>query len=121
MDIVRFGIVGMGGMGNGHARNMPRISEVRLTAVCDIAPVPLQAAMDDYEVPGFATHGELLDSGLVDAILIATPHYHHPPIAVEAMRRGAYDYLGAVLGPYGLELDYEYIERTRPKIAEMLR
>ena len=32
-----------------------------------------------------------------------------------------YDYLGAVLGPYGLELDYERIKRTRPKIAEMLR
>lgn len=88
MDIVRFGIVGMGGMGNGHARNMPRVPEVRLTAVCDIAPAPLQAAMDAYEVPGFASHGELLDSGLVDAILVATPHYFHPPIAVEAMRRG---------------------------------
>jgi predicted dehydrogenase len=44
--------------------------------------------MDDYEVPGFTTHGDLLDSGLVDAILIATPHYDHPPIAVDAMRRG---------------------------------
>ena len=32
-----------------------------------------------------------------------------------------YDYFGEVLKPYGLELDYERIERTRPKIAEMLR
>ena len=88
MDIVRFGIVGTGGMGNGHARNMPRISEVRLTAVCDTNPEALHAAMDDYEVPGFATHTELLDSGLVDAILVATPHYFHPPIAIDAMKRG---------------------------------
>jgi predicted dehydrogenase len=44
--------------------------------------------MDDYEVPGFAAHTELLDSGLVDAILIATPHYFHPPIAIAAMRKG---------------------------------
>jgi predicted dehydrogenase len=88
MDIVRFGIIGTGGMGNGHARNMPSIPEVRLTAVCDIDPAALQAAMDDYEVPGFATHTELLDSGLVDAVLIATPHYFHPPIAIEAMKKG---------------------------------
>jgi predicted dehydrogenase len=88
MDIVRFGIVGTGGMGNGHARNMPRIPEVRLTAVCDTDPGALKTAMDDYEVPGFATHTELLDSGLVDAILIATPHYFHPPIAIDAMRKG---------------------------------
>ena len=32
-----------------------------------------------------------------------------------------YDYLGAVLGPYGLELDYERIRMTRPEIAEMLQ
>jgi predicted dehydrogenase len=88
MDIVRFGIIGVGGMGNGHAHNMPLIPEVRLTAVCDISPRALQAAMDDYEVPGFGTHTELLDSGLVDAVLIATPHYFHPPIAVEAMHKG---------------------------------
>jgi len=35
--------------------------------------------------------------------------------------RGIYDYLGAVLGPLGLELDYERIQETRPVIAEMLR
>jgi len=34
---------------------------------------------------------------------------------------GIYDYLGAVLGPLGLELDYERIRATRPQIAEMLR
>lgn len=32
-----------------------------------------------------------------------------------------YDYFGETLGPYGLELDYERIKMTRPKIAEMLR
>jgi NAD(P)-dependent dehydrogenase (short-subunit alcohol dehydrogenase family) len=35
--------------------------------------------------------------------------------------RDTYDLLGTVLGPYGLELDYERIRTTRPKIAEMLR
>lgn len=35
--------------------------------------------------------------------------------------KGTYDLLGAVLGPYGLELDYERIRTTRPQVAEMLR
>lgn len=35
--------------------------------------------------------------------------------------KGVYDYLGAVLAPYGLELDYERIKTTRPEIAEMLQ
>jgi NAD(P)-dependent dehydrogenase (short-subunit alcohol dehydrogenase family) len=33
----------------------------------------------------------------------------------------AYDFLGTVLAPLGLELDYDRIKRTRPVIAEMLR
>jgi predicted dehydrogenase len=90
MDIVRFGIIGVGGMGNGHARNMPRVTEARLTAVCDTSPAALEAATDAYEVPGFDTHVELLDSGLVDAVIVATPHYFHPPIAIDAMRRGVH-------------------------------
>jgi NAD(P)-dependent dehydrogenase (short-subunit alcohol dehydrogenase family) len=35
--------------------------------------------------------------------------------------KAAYDYLGTVLKPYGLEMDYERIKATRPKIAELLR
>jgi hypothetical protein len=35
--------------------------------------------------------------------------------------RGIYDLVGAALAPAGLKLDYERIEATRPRIAEMLR
>lgn len=35
--------------------------------------------------------------------------------------KGVYDYLGTVLGPLGLVLDYERIQATRPRIAAMLR
>jgi len=35
--------------------------------------------------------------------------------------RGVYDYLGAMLGPLGLELDYDRIQKTRPEIAALLR
>lgn len=88
MDKVRFGIIGVGGMGSGHARNMPMIPDVELTAVCDIAPKALEAATRNFEVPGFDNHNDLLDSGLVDAVIVATPHYFHPPIAIDAMRKG---------------------------------
>lgn len=35
--------------------------------------------------------------------------------------RGIYEFVEGALAPYGLELDYDRIEATRPKIAEMLR
>lgn len=33
----------------------------------------------------------------------------------------SYDMMGKILGPMGLKLDYAYIEKTRPEIAEMLK
>jgi hypothetical protein len=35
--------------------------------------------------------------------------------------KSIYDRIQTVLGPYGLELDYEFIKETRPQIAELLR
>jgi uncharacterized protein len=32
-----------------------------------------------------------------------------------------YDVMGTMLGPMGLKLDYDYIEKTRPEIAAMLK
>ena len=67
---------------------IPQIPETTLTAVCDVDPKAREAAAAKSGVPTFATHTELLDSGLVDAVVIATPHYFHPPIALEAFPQG---------------------------------
>ena len=90
MNRVRFGIVGVGGMGTGHARNMPRIEEVEFTAACDTSPAALASATEAFGVRGFDNHRGLLDSGMVDAITIATPHYFHPPIAIDARMKPGY-------------------------------
>src|SRR5579862_1913607 len=87
---VRFGVIGVGGMGSGHCRMIPKIPETRLTAVCDIEPETVEAVSRKHEVPGFTSHVELLESGLVDAVVIATPHYFHPPIAEDAFAHGVH-------------------------------
>lgn len=38
-----------------------------------------------------------------------------------AESKNVYDMMGKVLEPMGLKLDYAYIEKTRPEIAEMLK
>lgn len=126
---VRFGIVGVGGMGAGHCRMVPQIEEAELTAVCDVDPKTLDKITTQYSVPGFATHQELLDSGLVDAIIIATPHYFHPPIAEDAFARGihvlsekplgvtvgAVDSMIAVAKESGLKFGVMYQMRAEPQ------
>ncbi len=85
---VRFGVIGVGGMGTGHCNMIPKIPETTLTCVCDVNPATLETVSKKYGVPGFASHIELLESGLVDAVVIAAPHYFHPPIAEDAFERG---------------------------------
>lgn len=87
-DRVRIGVIGTGGMGSGHCAMIPKIPEAELTAVCDIDPQVCAGIAEKYGVPGFPQHTALLDSGLVDAVIIATPHYFHPPIAIDAFARG---------------------------------
>lgn len=74
-------------MGQAHARNVleGKIPRLRLTAVADSDPARLSKFPG---VPGFATDRELIDSGLVDAVLIATPHYHHTDTGIAALQAG---------------------------------
>lgn len=88
MERVRVGVIGVGGMGQAHCRILKELEEAELTAVCDVDPQTLEKVSTEYDVPGFLRFEELLDSGLVDAVTIATPHYFHPPIAIAAFRRG---------------------------------
>lgn len=85
---VRFGIVGVGGMGSGHASAMKNVEEVQLTAVSDAYKTTCDRVAGDNNVRGFYDYRELIDSGLVDAITVATPHYYHPPVSIYAMKKG---------------------------------
>lgn len=87
VDKVRIGVIGTGGMGSGHCAWMHEIPEAELTCVCDIDPQVAQEASKKFEVPAFTSADELLRSRLVDAVIIATPHYFHPTIAIEAFKR----------------------------------
>ena len=96
MDKVRFGVIGYGNMGSQHIRYLSNgeIPGAVLGAVCDNNPAKLDAAKEfltkehpDLPVAYFADYKELLDSGKIDAVLIATPHYLHPVIAIDAFAK----------------------------------
>ncbi len=90
MDRVRFGVVGTGGMGRHHCKLLREIEEIELTAVCDADPETAERVGAELGVRSFSSHEELLDAGVVDAVVIATPHWQHPDIAVAAFERGVH-------------------------------
>lgn len=91
MDNIRLGIIGVGNMGSGHLRNVAegKCPKVEVTAVADTNSERLDSALKiQPSVVCFDSAETLLDSGLVDAALIAVPHYGHPVYAIECFNRG---------------------------------
>jgi predicted dehydrogenase len=92
MKKLRIGIIGMGNMGSDHARKLINgtVTEVELTAVSDMDEKRITASKTYLsEALGyFNSPEELIDSGLCDAVIIATPHYDHPRLAIQAFSKG---------------------------------
>ncbi len=88
MQKVRIGLIGLGGMGQAHINKIKEIPEAELTAVSDVDSEITKKISQEYKVPGFTDYEKLLESSLIDAVLIATPHYFHPEIGIKAMERG---------------------------------
>ena len=86
---VKVGIIGVGGMGMGHHRNITSgdVGAATIAAVCDVKPERLEAHKGKgYEL--FSDSDALINSGLCDAVVIATPHYYHTTIAIAAITAG---------------------------------
>ena len=89
MQNVRIGIIGMGNMGRFHANDLleGKVSRGVLTAVGSTSPQKLK----EYEEKGVKVFGggeEMIASGEVDALVIATPHYQHVSLGIAALEAG---------------------------------
>ena len=92
MDSVKLGIIGIGNMGAVHAQSVftNKVPGLELAAVADTRPERRDWAKG-YLPAGFPVYhdaGELIHSGLVQAVLIATPHYQHPSQTIESLNAG---------------------------------
>lgn len=102
MRKVKIGIVGFGVMGGGHAVTIAqRVPQLEVAAICDIDPAKLEKAKTLYpDVPVFSDAEDLFRSGLVEAVIIATPHYDHPGLAIKAFSHGLHVLVEKPAGVY---------------------
>jgi predicted dehydrogenase len=85
---IKIAVIGVGVMGSHHVKDIHRLSNTELVAVCDIDRERADRFAHEYGVPAFYDHCEMLEIVELDAVLIATPHYDHPQIAMNAFARG---------------------------------
>jgi len=104
MEQVRYGIIGVGNMGTSHIKNFVanKIPGGVVTAVCDVKPDRLEWAKSvcGDSVAYYTDYKELLASGKVDVVMIATPHYLHPVIGMEAFAAGLHVLSEKPIGVY---------------------
>lgn len=104
MKLVRVGVIGIGNMGSSHAMTLVKgqIEGAVLSAVCDArdsariwAEQTLPKDIKFYKEPS-----EMLRSGLIDAVIVATPHYHHAEQAIAAFECGLHVLIEKPAGVY---------------------
>ena len=88
MKKVKIGVVGCGGMGQVHIKNINQLPEAQLTAVSDADPETAKKVGEENNVPCFDDYHKLIKSGLCGAVLIATPHYFHHEVGIAAFKAG---------------------------------
>lgn len=88
MEPLKLGLVGLGGMGRSHLEKEISLEEVRFVGVADAVPAAVDEVSARYGIPGYYSYQDLIDRGHCEAVLIATPHPFHAPIALYAIERG---------------------------------
>ncbi|ELY85717.1 Gfo/Idh/MocA family protein [Natrialba taiwanensis] len=81
------GIVGLGGMGHHHARNVEELGATVVAGV-DLVPEQRERFAAEFNAKTYETHDELVVDDAVDAVVVTTPNRFHEPITVAALEAG---------------------------------
>ena len=96
---VTIAVIGTGGMGSNHVRNLSARKDVRLAYLCDVDKNRLSAAAKIVESatgtsPQTVTDlRRVLDDKTVEAVWIATPDHWHAPASILALAAGKHVYV----------------------------
>ena len=89
--MVKLGIIGLGNMGTKHLANITsgKVSGMEVTAICDIDADVRKAFEEKYpHIKMFESAEDLYKSGLCDSVIVATYHYDHPKLVMQAFDAG---------------------------------
>ena len=91
MELFKIGIIGVGAMGSAHfvCLKNGEIENAQVVAICDVNEEVRKKYSQEYpDILVYKTADELILSGKVDGIIVATPHRFHADIAMKALNEG---------------------------------
>ncbi|MGA9269528.1 MAG: Gfo/Idh/MocA family oxidoreductase [Lutimonas sp.] len=71
---------------------------IRIVGICDVFDIHAEKAVRSFSTPEqavkrYTTHTDMIRSGDVDAVVIATPDHWHAPMSIEALRNNVHVYV----------------------------
>ncbi len=89
-DMLRVGVIGTGMMGQDHARILASgIRGAQLAALADVNEPATRALADDLKISTVFNDGhQLITSGAVDAVIVATPDQFHAEYTLACVEQG---------------------------------
>lgn len=94
-ETINIGIIGCGGIMTHHVKGLVgRRENVSISYLCDVDPAQINrmaGVMSGFQSKRAKTTSKfetVIEDGNVDAVIIATPHHWHAPIAITAMQNG---------------------------------
>jgi len=94
MKEIRYAVVGAGNQGTYYALKLAKgeVAASRLTAIAETNPVKTEAikAKLPEGILYYSDYKKMLDDKVCDAVLVVVPHYSHPEIVIECLKRGVH-------------------------------
>ena len=88
--MIKTAVIGVGSMGQNHARVYTELKEAELVAVSDVNQDAVTAIAHKYSVPAYTDYQEMLEKEQPEAVSIAVPTALHEEVASAVMRAGAH-------------------------------
>lgn len=120
MANVRLGIIGLGAEGGMYANFISegKVKNMVIGAICDNDPAKKQVAEEKYPgVPYYDNYIEMMESGDVDAVVTTVPHYLHPEMGIEALKRNIHALVEKPAGVYTKQVqELNDFAATKPEV-----
>jgi len=121
MKKVRLGIIGVGSQGGFYADLLVegKIENMDLGAICSSSPEKEILCKEKYpNVPFYRNYIEMLESGNVDAVITCTPHYTHPVIGINALKRDIHLLVEKPAGVYAKQVkELNKMAEAKPELT----
>jgi len=88
MKKVKFGVIGLKGIGQAHIDGIVSTEEAELLAVADINEEVGISVASKHGVEWYKDYEKMLELEDLDAVTICTPHFLHYPMAMKALEYG---------------------------------